>query len=412
MEVKVQTPPPVLIHHNGTQLLEPHGTSKEIHVKINEKIILFCSVGFTISDEQRLDVECVGDDKYRINESDEKHYLINELTCNGRVKPTIRTNGSCLDSNNNEIGTIIQIGFEGKGLSFIGFLEICHDEETQQNFYAKFTLKPNNFEFQLGEARPKFVKGAFYKNTSVDKLYSKETVLRTLTKLLGKQQAEHFTKLDFLARGHMMARADTIFYNTQMATFIFINAFAQWQKVNSGDYGAFEATLRQFIADEGIVVEVITGTIGVLRLPDINGQFVEIYLNIGDDEVENNSESGTAENTEKEEIRKLPVPLFAYKMIIDRESKTGVVIICINNPFIDRATFDQELEAICTDVTEHLNWVQFKNVAANGFMAACNVKQFTAKVPHLPKGIADEIDTLMVGHKEKMQRNKLKKKKT
>lgn len=174
--------------------------------------------------------------------------------------------------------------------------------------------------------------------------------------------------------------------------------------INAGNWELSEATLRAFVADEGINVEVITGTIGVLRLPDCRGNYVDIYLDVGGHDVAVNPGCYKPHNAQPEkQIRAIPVPLFFYKLVINRAAKSGVALLSINNPYVDELTFTKEVEKICVDVLDSLNWVNFIQTAKRGFMAACKVKDFVATVPHLPANIDEGINDLLNGVNPKIR---------
>lgn len=147
---------------------------------------------------------------------------------------------------------------------------------------------------------------------------------------------------------------------------------------------------------------MIAGTIGVFQLNDCKNRPTEIHLNIGLDS-EPNSECFKYEpghRAFKTNLKRVPVPLYAYKLIIDRNAKSGVVLICSNHPFIIHEDFTEELKKICaTDVLNDLDWTIFKTGPSKGFRAACSVKDFAAKNRELPAKIANGIEGLLFGRK-------------
>jgi len=121
------------------------------------------------------------------------------------------------------------------------------------------------------------------------------------------------------------------------------------------------------VADENITVDCYTGTWGVSTLPDVNGIGRELYLDFD----ENNNGL-------------IPVPKLYFRVIIDRESRNGIVLLGVNNP---HATIEQieEEYIICQDIGAQLSWVSWtKEDLKKGYSYACTVEDFTAVVKDLP----------------------------
>ena len=59
-----------------------------------------------------------------------------------------------------------------------------------------------------------------------------------------------------------------------------MNAQAQWQIFNAGNWFSIEDELRNFASRKGKNLVVYTGTHGVMELDDVNGNKAEIHLNL------------------------------------------------------------------------------------------------------------------------------------
>lgn len=405
MDFDKKSPPPVMVHQDGNRYLEPNGTDAGVYVQKNEKIILYCSDGFTFSEEKRLDAVCLGKNQYRIQQT--KSILsIYKMKCNGLPQHDARRVGKCSNSKQNVIATEIHVGFQVPGLQFLPIMKICHNEALEHTYYTRYTLKPNNYLAQIDLDRPSFIKGIFYGGTKVQDLYAKKGQMQSFIQLLGEAVAKELMRVDddvYLSRGHLMAKVDTIFGVLQRASFYFVNVFPQWQTINAGNWEVSEASLRAFVADEGIVVEVITGVFGILRYRDCNNILVDIYLNVGGRNVAVNPGcyKPTHSKPDTELIRKLPVPLFSYKLIINRQNGTGIVILSMNDPYADTAKFATEVRKICTNILDQIEWMDFKQTQKRGYMAACSVKEFVAKVPELPRDIGKGVNKLLLRQNKK-----------
>lgn len=374
MEFKKLTPTPVMVHGSGTKYLVPGGTSGEIIVEQNEKIILFCTHGFTITTHRRLDAKCIGKNMYEIvNVQNLGHHEITDFLCTKLPDHSpVKTPNGC----NNKKNLKIEIGYKVEGLNFLPLMEICHDEEEMRTHYTKFLLHPYNYIFQFDEDRPKFSKSIFFGKFGIEYSYTQASQIAKLNELIGVEKTTELVDVEnnkYFSRGHLMAKVDLIFAVLQRSTFYHVNAAPQWQAINMKNWELTESTLRVFVAEEGITVEVITGTVGVLKLPNAKGTPTEIYLG----------------------VRKNPVPLLFYKLVINRAKKSGVVFLSLNHPKATPQDMVDMLSQYCTDVSHQLNWIKFKQNPRNGYMAACIPEQFSANVPHLPSGIGHGITNLL-----------------
>lgn len=190
----------------------------------------------------------------------------------------------------------------------------------------------------------------------------------TLSQLLGKQKG-------LLNTLHRISCFVVIWIATgqgwyaQIARFHFVNVLSRWQKIMSGTWGPSQGCeCALCMVDGGIVVEVITITIRILRLRDWIGKYFQIYLNIG-----NKSSS--------DPYRFSPTRWFLIEhpnLVLFSSASTVHTV--------DRATFINKLAmfVFC------------------GFMAACSVEQLANNVPHLPIKVASGTNQV-VGQNEKIK---------
>jgi len=171
----------------------------------------------------------------------------------------------------------------------------------------------------------------------------------------------------YLARGHLSAKTDFVFGAAQQASFFFVNAAPQWQTFNGGNWERIEDSVRKFVADENITADCYTGIWGVTTLPDVDGIERELYLDFD----ENNNGL-------------IPVPKLYYRVIIDRLSRKGIVLLGVNNPHVNLEQIENEY-IICKDIGEQLSWVSWtKEDLKRGYSYACTVEDFTSVVKDLP----------------------------
>lgn len=123
-----------------------------------------------------------------------------------------------------------------------------------------------------------------------------------------------------------------------------------------------ESNVRKAAESYNRTFAVITGTHGVLTLPDANQKPKRIYLLAGD---------------------KLPVPKTIWKIVYDRETQMGIAIISPNNPFME--TISQG-DFLCDDICDRYGWSgrNWKNIDG-GFVYCCDLKKFLKVVPTTPR---------------------------
>jgi hypothetical protein len=241
----------------------------------------------------------------------------------------------------------IEIGFEVES-NFYKLIDVCFDDVLYTTLYVQATIVSGIAGFQRGFPRPNFIQGNFFRNMSVNTLYTQNTQRQTISGLLGSTElVDQFIvpATDyFLSRGHLSAKADFVYGSQQGATFRFVNAAPQWQTFNAGNWERLESSVSAYADTKILDLVVYTGTYGVATLPNVNGTETELYLYVDS----NNNKA-------------IPVPKLFWKAVYDPESQAGVVFVGINNPHISEPKGDY---LICTDVCSKISWVNWdqKNI--------------------------------------------------
>lgn len=107
---------------------------------------------------------------------------------------------------------------------------------------------------------------------------------------------------------------------------------------------------------------VITGTYGVLNLPDSKGKQQALYF----------------------DGQKLPIPEFFFKVVYDSQSKNGIGFVTSNNPYLKSANNVKEL---CKDVgCAQYQWsIDRANEPAKGVTYCCDVNDMRKTINYIPK---------------------------
>ncbi len=102
---------------------------------------------------------------------------------------------------------------------------------------------------------------------------------------------------------------------------------------------------------------IITGTHEVATLPDKNGIQREIYL-----------------HQNKNNQTMLPVPRFYWKIVYDKLTKTGQVVIGINNPYLESIP---KRYFLCKNICRRVEWLKLKkNDIKHGYIYCCRMRPF------------------------------------
>uniref|UniRef100_A0A336LKP8 CSON012545 protein n=1 Tax=Culicoides sonorensis TaxID=179676 RepID=A0A336LKP8_CULSO len=277
----------------------------------------------------------------------------------------VRTGKKCFND-----ASVLDVGFE-VGYRFLKVYEICFDEVLETTHYVTHEFTPPYKTHQAGFPRPGWLNTGYYNGKRVDTLYTRASQREVVTKILNSTtQVDKYipeTSDFYLARGHISAKSDFIFGSQHRATFWLMNAAPQWQVFNNGNWIAVEIAIKNFVADRNIEVDAYTGTHGVTTLWDEQNKPHEIYLAFD----ENNNGL-------------IPVPKIYYKILVERKTKFGIVLIGVNNPYLDLKEIESDY-VLCKDVSDQINWVSWdkKNITL-GYSYACDVNEFMAVIKHIP----------------------------
>uniref|UniRef100_A0A336MTT0 CSON006568 protein n=1 Tax=Culicoides sonorensis TaxID=179676 RepID=A0A336MTT0_CULSO len=365
---EVKEAEPLILIPDKNEFLLPSDASGRILLKPSDTIELACTEGF--KDNSSINfrkVTCVDGTKFMENNM---QVDFKTLKC---VKDSIHVANRISDKKCFNNATIINIGFDIQK-RFFKVYEICFDEVLERTHYVTHEFTPGYKWFQNPRPDVKFISTGFFNNTDVDKLYTRNVQRTTIAKILESEKyANFYVQNDtdfFLARGHLAARSDFVFINNQRASFWFMNAAPQWQVFNNGNWRFIEEGIRDFVAEYNLEVDVFTGTYGTTTLLDENNKEHQIYLRFD----ENNNGL-------------IPVPKLYYKILVDRKSQKGIVLIGVNNPYLYWLDLLKGY-VLCPDVSHKVKWLSNfewqKNNLTLGYSYACDVNEFRKVVKHHP----------------------------
>lgn len=184
-----------------------------------------------------------------------------------------------------------------------------------------------------------------------------------LTELLGSatEAEKYLSSTSFLARGHLAPDGDGIFRSWSFTTYFYTNVAPEWQVVNAGNWLRVENAARSKAAALKVDLDIWTGTYGILTLPDVNNNEVEISLEAGGN---------------------IEVPKWFWKIIRDPSNSQGIALITLNNPFV---TSINDSELLCRDICSSSGWYQEAYASFDrGYTYCCSVSDLMAAIPFIP----------------------------
>ncbi|XP_036327516.1 uncharacterized protein LOC118740129 [Rhagoletis pomonella] len=359
---ELNDPAPIFTPHNHFDWLVPNAAGV-VELSNGAYIDMYCSTSFMapFTNRTKVTAQCLQKKYFLV---DGLIYPFANFSCTAWPAYTARRTGRPCNGGTD----LLEVGFELEA-GFLPTMDICHDEVNEVTRYVHHVLNPSSNGYQHGVSRPSFITGDFYNGKNVNNLYTKVEQNKTISQILGMDASPYFNDtIDvYMARGHMAAKVDFIFGAPQKATFYFVNAAPQWQMFNGGNWERIEDGVRRFASDQALTLDCYTGIWGVSTLPDVNGVQQELYLAFD----ENNNGL-------------IPVPMLYFRVVIDRESRKGIVLLGVNNPHISLEEIKRDY-VICKDVGRRIDWIGWnKDNLMKGYSYACAVDDFLKVVTHLP----------------------------
>ncbi|XP_043281697.1 uncharacterized protein [Venturia canescens] len=314
---------------------------------------------------------CVGENYFYIEDANTEK-TFDRISCEKYPNYIARkTQRSCLN------GTIYEIGFPmDKWMSdqlikeeFHTVIDLCHDNRRAHTIYAHATIQSTIDAAQKSFPRTSFRKGIFYSSIPIHKLYGRDVQRETIAQILGSwEMAKKYVPekgQSYLARGHLVAKADFVYGAQQRATFFYANVVPMWQNINAGNWATMENSVRLYASKRDVNLEVWTGSIGTLRLEDERGRQHEIFLHFG----------GQLKPA-------VPVPKVLFKVVYSPRDQAGIVFLTANNPFLKKLPKDYKL---CEDVCYKIDYVSWKpDNAERGLSYCCEIDDFRQVFHALP----------------------------
>ncbi|XP_032684073.1 uncharacterized protein LOC116850195 isoform X2 [Odontomachus brunneus] len=283
----LKEPQPLILTWKNTSFLYPKNDDEILRIHTGDTIYLACPGKNNYLNNElwgsEAEVTCVRNKLFRVSTNDRSQgglYEFSALVCAKSPTDITRKNLKTTAQGGICSHTSVDIGFKVSN-TFIPTFEICRDDSRYMTYFAKSRITSHIGNLQKSYPRPQFKQGTFYKGISVDNLYQFNTQKEMLTRILGSSELveERLQKsVQYLARGHLVAKTDFVYGSQQNSTFWFLNVAPQWQTFNNGNWKWLENSVKDFASKRRLELDVYTGVHGQMTMEDIDGVQKRIYL--------------------------------------------------------------------------------------------------------------------------------------
>lgn len=354
---------PLILQSNNIDFLYPDFGTRNITMAKGDSIELSCPQStLSATNTTTATATCQSNLNFNINGC---IVAINNITCVQTPASIARYTGKkCSTSNIKEI----EIGFNIDTNRFLRVISICFDETNFDTVYSMYNLTKFIQSYETNVNRPSFTEGNFYNlSEKLNNLYTKKNQKININKQLNLAEDSELiigSSNFYLAKGHLTAKTDFVYAPGQIATFYYINVAPQWQNFNSMNWNKIENSVRLLANTRELDLVVYTGIFGTLKYNNANGDYVDLYLYVD----ENNNHAVT-------------IPELFWKLVYEPESEAALVIFGINNPYIT----DTTSSIICSDISKNIDWLPTgrDNVTA-GYIYSCSYDEVVGKIQYFP----------------------------
>lgn len=129
-------PQPLLIKPGTSAFVYPENKTGIIYLDDEQEIEIYCTSGLKVPDGvgNSALAKCVYGNLFEVHGVS---YSFKDFTCNSiPFHSTRKTGARCFND-----GAVVEIGFEVDS-RFLKVLEVCHDELSEETYYAKYQLTP------------------------------------------------------------------------------------------------------------------------------------------------------------------------------------------------------------------------------------------------------------------------------
>ncbi|KAG8237896.1 hypothetical protein J437_LFUL017044, partial [Ladona fulva] len=283
--------------------------------------------------------------------------------CTNPISEVVSETGIRCGSKGNS--TIIEIGWELSRHTTESQVKVCFNPESLSSEYSRHILKGFGMQYRdLGFwTRPQFRMDSFFSHLqpSMSTAYNKQS--QTIGALLGSQALG-----DDYIRGwgpeSYLALMGALISGCRLR----LPDLAFSKNLKNHYHRELEAHIRtRSTTPTRRDLEIYTRTHGVLKLPDVNGNPVSIFL------------------LNESNKQRVPVPEYIWKVVIDRQESESIAFVMLNHPNHPQHSI-QEPSPLCPDVCDEVTWIPWRNRndKNKGKIYCCSLDSLRVRIPNIP----------------------------
>ncbi|XP_030370815.1 uncharacterized protein LOC115621334 [Scaptodrosophila lebanonensis] len=252
--------------------------------------------------------------------------------------------------------TMFATGVEIRG-QFVELFRSCYDKSNLRALFSKNIVYKNTFfgpnpnlSFDCGKVVP----------TRDMEAYKKEKVYDTFFNIYGSNRYIADAKTIAISRGHLSCATEYLYRNLKCASFKYVNVVPQFQSINGGNWKNIEKWVNSQVPVNSYL-RIETGGIGVLKLPDVEGNLKPAFLLGGN---------------------QIPVPEWTYKLIKDARNQPIHAILTSNNKYGEKIP----APAFCTQI--RCPGFDYTDASDQGYTYCCDARTFNPPRELIPPTVS------------------------
>nr|ABN58710.1 Tsal2 form B [Glossina morsitans morsitans] len=281
---------------------------------------------------------------------------LKDMSCKSMAKAVVeQTTKRCMGDDY----TLYEAGYKVNGKFYGSVYDICYDGKAQSNGYTHNFIYGRTWKYKLPEKPYEHYSSRDPQaGKDLDKLYKEQKERFKNTKVNGKPllDDEHY-----FTEGQLTPDTSIITGADKLSTYDYANIAPLFKDIYDGNIWRYENMTQELADQRQATFEEYTG--------GFYSYEVEKWKPIGLDDA------------------KYPihgVPKYIYKLVVDTESKDGIVFVTLNDPYHKSPASENLCKDICSEA--NINEPDFKNVE-KGYTICCSYGDFGNRIRTLPKDL-------------------------
>ncbi|KAA0186989.1 hypothetical protein HAZT_HAZT003032, partial [Hyalella azteca] len=245
-------------------------------------------------------------------------------------------------------------------------ITVCFDPIFETNLFSYHIVRGENIAARdPNPSTPSVKSDTGFFTVSANTCYMQASQITLMETILGDSSVINVNQSLYFARNLLATGTDFVTEQEQDAGYYYINAAPLWQTINNGNWKYLESSVRDMAAAHGSDIAVWCGGWDVLQLDDVNGNPVDIFLGL----------------TQNETV--IPAPDVLWKVVFDPSSNEAAAIVGVNNPYLKIVA-----PLLCPggSICDQLTWLHGINYSdyEAGAIYCCTVQDLATAIPNVP----------------------------